>query len=113
MPRPASVATTLSCQVIPGADPHVGNCGTFRANPTYIVDLAVANPFGSLTWSTPPGYSVVTGCTSGAKFCDLSARATRFDQTITVSVMTHNQLGAPVTLSARAFISAVCGAQLC
>jgi hypothetical protein len=121
---PASAATSsvnaLSCQVLPGSGSRPGNCFTGTASRSYIVEYTIQN-VAVTGWSTPAGYPVVAGCTPGVQFCDLSARATIADQSITTQVAynlinTGGLAASPFALftsSATAFIPGVCGTSFC
>jgi hypothetical protein len=125
MPLAASAQTqpTLACVVIPHAPRDVA-CGTTAPpNPTthsYIVDMSVPLGFAS-NWTPPAGVPVAAGCNPGDSICDLTVPATKYDQSITVSVRlslinhTASQAvtGFPLTLSKTAFLPAVCGTSLC
>ena len=85
-----------------------GHCIASKPRFSYTVPFKVLNESGTYTfaWNTT-GLTVSSGCTSTSDTCIISANGIPADQDLTVSV-TITQAGQSSTLSATAFIPAVC-----
>ena len=117
-PASAAASPTLACQVIGNTTGSTGGvstgqCSTFRADSSYVLDFGVRNGFPSYSWTTPPGVSIVAGCNSGTAFCDLVVRSSSVERSYTVSVLAFDADGVLRFTSATATTPEVCGKFLC
>ena len=114
-PAAAIPGEQLGCRVSP---PGTGTftapeCLTNVASGSYSLSFAVLGGSGTYghSWNTN-GRPPQSGCLATTNFCNLRTVAVGGDQFITVSVVI-TQAGQSATLSATAFVPAVCGQVLC
>ncbi len=113
-PASALGGETYGCQVSPGpVGSYTGNChNSAKFHGPYSAGFSVGGAAAgtTYTWHVPAGYQTapgLCGTTSGCRVDGLTG-----DDEVTVSV-TLTQDGATETLSATAFILAVCGDVYC
>jgi hypothetical protein len=105
-PARAFGSESLGCIISPSQATTVGSfCQTHIPSGSYDITYQLSNLSGtySFAWSVPPGYPVISGCTSTAIDCVVSAFGGS-EQTIQVSVVV-TQGSSSETLSATAFIT--------
>ena len=113
-PASAFGGETLGCSISPGRA-GTGFCSTssIPSSGYYSVSYNVQGGSGTYTYSwTNPGGTVIFGCTSTSNSCAIRVPAVANDQYLTASVVI-TQGTSHATLSATAFIPAVCGSYFC
>ena len=111
----SAAGPSLGCNIQPSYnDNFTGGCGTPVAATAYGVTYLVQGTTGtpSFAWTVPSSGKVAAGCTSTSDVCSINVRALAEDQRLTASVVV-TQGGSSTTLSATAFINAVCGRFFC
>ncbi|WP_410622814.1 hypothetical protein [Amycolatopsis sp. cmx-8-4] len=113
-PAAALGGETYGCQVSPGpVGSYTGNChNSAKFHGPYSAGFAVGGAAAgtTYTWHVPAGYQTAPGLCTTTAGCRVDGLTG--DDEVTVSV-TLTQNGATETLSATAFILAVCGNVYC
>lgn len=114
---PPPVEPVLRCQIIGNTNglanaPTPNGCTIARADTSFTVDFAVQDGNGGFTW-TVPNFEQSAGCNATSAFCDFNVRASTAEQDITVTVVTVDSAGTPVTLTETATIPNICNGNLC
>jgi len=111
----AASGPVLVCNIQPSGIFTYGDiCDTAYAASTYSIDFQVQGGSGtySYAWTVPPHFTISYGCTSTSSECTLTIRGTMAEHDITMPVAL-TQGGTQTTLTAEAYIPAVCGKDLC
>jgi hypothetical protein len=111
----AASGPTLGCNIQPsGNDNFTPRCTTSYARSKYTVDYFVSGGSGTYTyaWTPPTGGTIVAGCTSTNPDCELTFEHGSEDSTLKATVVL-TQGSTKTTLTATAFIPAVCGTMFC
>ena len=111
-PASAFGGETLGCTGRPGYS-GTSQCGTAVPAGYYGVGYFVQGGSGTYTYSwTVPGGMITGGCTSTTSYCSIRVAAGAGDRELTASVVI-TQGSSQATLSATAYLPAVCGNYLC
>jgi hypothetical protein len=111
----AASGPSLTCNIQPSNnDNFTTRCSTTRAVNTYTLDYLVQGGTGTYTyaWTYPEPSTVLAGCTSTNPDCEISVFHGSQDDTYTATVVL-TQNGTHTTLTASAFIPAVCPPMFC
>jgi alpha-tubulin suppressor-like RCC1 family protein len=115
---PPPVEPILQCQIIGNTNglanaPTPNGCTIARADTGFVVDFAVENGNGGFTWTVPAHFEQAGGCGATSEFCDFGVKASTAEQDITVTVVTDDSAGHPVTLTETATIPNLCSGNTC